>query len=359
MGKKKEEAKSIPTLAELGLTRAVRKAYDVAPSRITELNSLLPGGFVYGKWNLVYGMPSAGKTTTTIQAIADAQAKDPEHHCVLVPAEKGEDLAYYENMGLDLSRTYIVDLDQYFIEDVFEKLENILKNSKELNIKSVVIDSWDGMLSHKQLYDAKGNRKAITQETVAVKAAAAARLIPIVKGYTGSKNILFMIICQVRTGGIGGYMTFEKFAGGNALEHNTDIAVYMGINGSIKEKVDDHDVQVGNEIKIVLKKTKVNANAHKGVVVPFIFESGWDSFRAIWVQAQEKGIVQKLGGGYFQCDLFPEEGKKKERKIRGEKLAIEFFKSDPKMVDQLTQLISTTPDKDESTEQSTEEANIV
>ena len=87
--------------------------------------------------------------------------------------------------------------------EVMEQRETLLKNAEKLGIKSVLIDSWDGMLSYKQLYDSEGNRKEITKETVAVKAAAGARLIPLIKGLVGSKKMLFLIICQVRTGGIG------------------------------------------------------------------------------------------------------------------------------------------------------------
>lgn len=356
MGKAKVKKPKTTTgpmnLAELGLTPANGIALQVAATRVPALNELLPGGMVYGKWNLFFGQPSSGKTTICVQTVADAMAADPEHKCVLIPAEKGEDLQYYERMGLDLSRTYVIEKDQYIMEEVMEQLENIMKNAESLGIKSVIIDSWDGMLSYKQLYDSQGNRKDAVKETVAVKAAAGARLIPLIKGLTSSKKILFLIICQVRTKGIGGYTTYEGFAGGLALEHNTDVAVYMSISGKIVGDVDGNEQQIGNKVKFVLKKTKVNNKAHQWFEIPYTFEDGWDTFRSLWTTALEMGIIVNLGAGYFACDLYPEEGKKQEHKIRGEKKAIGFFQNDPTMIAKLQELV----DQHEPTEQSSQEA---
>ena len=100
--------------------KAKVKSYDICPSRIPELNGLLPGGFVKGKVNLLFGSASAGKSTTAIETIADEQKRDPDHVCLLIPSERGEDLSYYSNLGLDMDGVLILDREVYILEEVFD-----------------------------------------------------------------------------------------------------------------------------------------------------------------------------------------------------------------------------------------------
>jgi len=324
---------------KLGLTPAKSKGMEVAPTRIAELNSLLPGGYVYGKMNLVFGAPSSGKTTHIVETIADEMKKDKKMQFVLIPSERSEDLDYYKNnLGLPLDRTHLHMPEQFIFEEVMEKVEDILKVSHEHNIKAILIDSWDGLLANKQIYDTQGNRKKATKETVGAKAKAASDKFPLIKGLIADKKILFMVICQIRTGGIGGYTTFKTFAGGNALEHYSDIIVFQDIAGMIKKTINNREQVIGHETKFVLKKSKVNNNTHKGIQIPYYYDESWDNFLGTWIEAQHTGVVVKHGGGWFECSLFPPAGSKMQPRIRGEDNARAFFK-DPDQVKAIQDLI--------------------
>jgi RecA/RadA recombinase len=327
---------------ELGLEPATLHKKKVAATTIPELNNeLLPGGFAYGKLNLVFGEPSTGKTTLLIQTIAEEMKKDPDMQFVLIPSERGEDMSYYEQLGLDLSRTWVIKKDQYIMEEVIEQVENILVNADKYNIKAILIDSWDGLIPNQRLYDTQGNRKEATKQTVAVGAKVASEKLPNIKGLIGTKDILFLVVCQVRQGGLGAYVQFKTFSGGNALIHNSDIVLMTEMAGFVRKKVDGKDITVGHNVKYTLKKTKLNSNAHKVIEVPYHYKDGWDTFKGIWVEALNIGAIEKLGGGWYECDLFPEQGAKDLRRIRGEDAAIAFFREDESRIEQLQTKIAT------------------
>jgi len=129
--------------------------------------------------------------------------KDPDMNFVLIPSERGEDLDYYQQLGLDLDRTSLIEKDQYIMEEVIEQIEQILAVADKHNIKCIMIDSWDGLIPNQMLYDTQGNRKASTKQTVGAAAKVASEKLKTLKGLIGSKDILFLVVCQVRTGGIG------------------------------------------------------------------------------------------------------------------------------------------------------------
>jgi len=86
-----------------------------------------------------------------------------------------------------------------------------------------------------------------------------------------------------------------------------------------------------------LDKSKVNGNAHKSVLVPYIFNVGWDNASFAIVHAIDIGVVEKGGGGWYQYPAFDED-KKGARKMRGEAAIKEYFK-DPANLEILTAMV--------------------
>jgi len=317
----KERLKELQKNDDLEL--AAVNAYDVAPTRIPELNDLLPGGYVKGKVNLVYGAPSVGKTTSSIETIADDMAKDKEHVCLLIPSERGDDMIYYQDKGLDISRTIIMKKQKYILEEVLDDMDKYLTDDL---VDSILIDSWDGLIGFKELYTPDGKKKEATRDTVAVKAAGGSKMIKRVKGLIADRNVLCIVIAQVRTQGLGSYIVTEGFSGGNALKHFTDVEVGLMLKGMFKEKVEGRDVNVGQKVKIILKKSKVNKNAHKSAETLYRFDGTWDQVEGIWNLALNRGIITKRGGWYTYPG-FPK-NKKGEGMLQGESTAKDFFQDD-------------------------------
>lgn len=216
MSKRTTEEK-LMQLQKMGMKIGQVEKYKIMPTRVREFNNKLPGGWVFGKVNLVYGPKSSGKTTIFIESIGDAQKADPDHICLVIPSERGEDQSYYETLGLNLNQTLFMPPNEksfYIMEESLAKLMDILSDDL---ISSVLVDSWDAFLGFKQIYTPDGAKKEITKETVGAKAAAGSRIWPQLKSLIADKKVMMGIICQARTKGIGTYITSEGFSGGRVL----------------------------------------------------------------------------------------------------------------------------------------------
>ncbi len=272
---------------------------------------------------MLYGSPSSGKSTVAVETIADEQKRDKNHVCLLIPAERGEDLQYYNNLGMDMHRVIIMKKPQYILEEVMQFIEDVLE--QEL-VDSVLVDSWDGLIGYKELYTPDGKRKEATRDTVAAKAAGGSKTWKRIKGYIADRDVLFLVICQVRTKGLGSYIVTEGFAGGFALEHNLDLAAHMNLAKLYREKIDGKDVVTGQVVRIKIAKSKVNGNVHQQTEVIYKFGNSWDQVEGLWNLALNSGLVIKTGG-WYEYPGFPT-NKSGARKIQGESAAKDFFQDD-------------------------------
>ena len=325
---RRDTEKRLAKLKAKGVITAQPKEYKICPSAIPELNDLLPGGFPCGKQIILFGSQSLGKTTTAVQAIAMEMERDPDHITLLVPAERGEDYAYFEKLGLDFSsgRVQVIEKHRYMMEETLEQIEDYLCDEDgECLVDSILIDSWDALIGNKEMFTPDGKRKEATKETVGVKAAAASKMIKRIKGLVTDNEVLYMVICQARTG-IGAY-AFEKYSGGNALEHFTDVTLHLKPGEPTKTRIDGQLAQTGHQVKFKLAKSKVNANVHKQVIVDFTYGEGWDQVEGIFRSAITNGIIHKGAGGWFSYPAFPT-NKKGEPKLRGEANAKAFFEDE-------------------------------
>ena len=317
------------------IIQAKVEPYQVCPTAIPELNALLPGGFVKGKVCLLYGSPSAGKSTTSVGVIALEMKKDKDHICLLVPSERGDDLAYYSKLGMDMNRTQVMMKEEYILEDVLEEIRLALKDGL---VDSVLIDSWDMLMGFKEMYDPKGVEKDVTKDTVMVKAAGSSKMWKRLKSHIADNKTLFLIVCQLRTK-MGMYGASEKFSGGFALEHSIDIGVKMSFVGLHKTKVEGRDEIDGQNVRISLDKSKVNGNAYKSVEVTFIRNKGWDKVTGLWNVAVASNLIAKTGGWYSYRG-FPM-NKAGDHKLQGEAKAKGFFdtESEFKILTQMVDFI--------------------
>lgn len=344
MSVKSETQEKLAKLAKLGIGLANAKPLEVMPTRVREFNDLLPGGFPYGKVTLVYGPNASHKTSVMVESIGMAQEADPEHYCLFVPAERGDDMNYYrDHLGLNLDQTIVVEPDEegyYMMEYTLEKIEKAMRDSGGL-IKSVILDSWDALVANKEVYDAQGTEKAVTKETVGAKAAVASKMWRKLKPMIDKYNVMFGIICQARTKGLGGYVVTEGFSGGKALEHNADLVVSQRSVKQVKKVISGQTVTTGHTIQFELKKIRVGGksqNLYKKLDVDNEFGEGWDMVSGLFDTAIGRGLIIKGGGGWYTFPGFPHNAKGIP-KLRGEDAAKSWFSDEESNLDLLGEMI--------------------
>jgi recombination protein RecA len=105
------------------------------------------GGWIQGKFNELYGLPSGGKTFLALQTVAVNQQKYPTANFAWIDAEGAFDREWATKIGVDLDRLYITTPE--FMEEALD-IADILIKSQDMFL--IVIDSW-AALSPKNEFD--------------------------------------------------------------------------------------------------------------------------------------------------------------------------------------------------------------
>lgn len=128
---------------------------DVIPLSSPRVNYCLYGGIPLGRLIEFYGAEGSGKTTTAIDACANAQklfeAQNPDNprQILYIDAENTLDAKWAEKLGLDVSNIVIMKPETQTAEEIFQFVLDAVDTGE---VGLVVIDSLGVMLSE-QAYD--------------------------------------------------------------------------------------------------------------------------------------------------------------------------------------------------------------
>jgi len=87
------------------------------------------GGWAIGRWNMVYGYRSSGKTTSVLLAIKELQRRDPKAWSFIIDTEHALDLSYASRL-VDMSRVaYYSDLNMT-TESAWNKLRLLARTDR-------------------------------------------------------------------------------------------------------------------------------------------------------------------------------------------------------------------------------------
>jgi len=115
--------------------------HDIIPTPSVGLNHVLGGGLWTGRFSLVWGTPSAGKTTMLLHLLANAQKKG--YTAVIVDTEGSITDNWAEKCGIDLTNRIL--LQSRIAEDI---LKHIIPMMQEPDSKYIfLIDSINGIAS--------------------------------------------------------------------------------------------------------------------------------------------------------------------------------------------------------------------
>ena len=126
---------------------------------IPSIDNILGGGFAKGKLISIYGAPSSGKSTLTLQTIAYNQKIDPEFMALYVDQENaGFTKAYAKSLGVDLDRF------DYMPADKAEKTTTAIRELLDSGVYNIVIlDSTNALVPEGEMekdVSATGNTMA-------------------------------------------------------------------------------------------------------------------------------------------------------------------------------------------------------
>ena len=198
------------------------------------------GGLPRGRIVEIYGPESSGKTTLTLQVIAEAQKAGGT--CAFIDAEHALDPIYADNLGVDVENLLVSQPDTG--EQALEICDMVVRSGA---VDVVVVDSVAALTPKAEIEGDMGDSHMGLQARLMSQA--------LRKMTANIKNSNTLVICvnQIRMKIGVMFGSPETTTGGNALKFYSSVRLDIRRIGSIKEG----DEVVGNETRVKVVKNKV------------------------------------------------------------------------------------------------------
>ena len=238
------------------------------------------GGIPRGRVTEIYGPESSGKTTLTLQIIAQCQKEGGT--CAFIDAEHALDPQYAEKLGVNVDELLLSQPDTG--EQALEVADMLVK-SKSVDL--VIIDSVAALVP----------RAEIEGEMVAHHVGLQARLMSqALRKITGNiqrsgATVVFINQIRMKIGVMFG--SPETTTGGNALKFYSSVRLDIRRIGSVKEG----DEVMGNETRVKVVKNKVSP-PFKQAECQIMYGQGINQEGEILDFGHKLGLVEKSGAFY-------------------------------------------------------------
>lgn len=238
------------------------------------------GGLPYGRVVEIYGPESSGKTTLTLQVIAEAQKQGKS--CAFVDAEHALDPIYAEKLGVDVDSLLVSQPDTG--EQALE-ITDMLVRSNAVDV--IVIDSVAALTPKAEIEGEMGDSHMGLQARLMSQALR--KLTSNVK----NAGTLLIFINQIRMKIGVMFGSPETTTGGNALKFYASVRLDIRRIGSVKQG----DEIVGNETRVKVVKNKV-APPFKQAEFQILYGSGIYHMGEVIDLGVKEGLVDKSGAWY-------------------------------------------------------------
>ncbi len=199
------------------------------------------GGLPKGRIVEIYGPESSGKTTLTLQVIAEAQKKGGT--AAFVDAEHALDPQYAEKLGVQMDELIVSQPDTG--EQALEVAEMLVRSGA---VDVLVIDSVAALTPKAEIEGEMGDSH------VGLQARLLSQAMRKLTGAIKQTNCLVIFINQIRMKIGVMFGSPETTTGGNALKFYASVRLDIRRIGAVKEG----DEVVGNETRVKVVKNKVS-----------------------------------------------------------------------------------------------------
>jgi recombination protein RecA len=238
------------------------------------------GGLPRGRIVEIFGPESSGKTTLTLQVVAEAQKQGAT--CAFVDAEHALDPAYAGKLGVNVDDLYVSQPDTG--EQALEITDMLVRSGA---VDVVIVDSVAALTPRAEIEGEMGDAH------VGLQARLMSQALRKITGHIKQANCLVIFINQIRHKIGVMFGSPETTTGGNALKFYASVRLDIRRIGSIKEG----DEVVGNETRVKVVKNKV-APPFRDAEFQIRYGSGIHRLDEIVTLATKMGLVSKSGAWY-------------------------------------------------------------
>lgn len=263
------------------------------------------GGVPRGRIIEIYGPESSGKTTLSLEILAEAQALGGV--VAFIDAEHALDPGYAARVGVDIDEVLISQPDSG--EQALEICDMLVKSGA---IDAVVIDSVAALVPRAEIEGEIGDA------TVGAQARLMSQALRKLAGSLSKSNTTCIFINQIREKIGVFYGNPETTPGGRALRFFASVRMEIRRVDSIKK---DGEV-IGNRVRVKVVKNKV-APPFKQAEFDIMYGTGISKEGTVLDMAVDYGIIDKMGS-WYTCG--------EERLGQGREAAKEYLRINPRLL---------------------------
>jgi|TARA_Y100000746_G_scaffold115483_1_gene98847 recombination protein RecA len=263
------------------------------------------GGLPRGRIVEIYGPESSGKTTLTLEVIAQCQKLGGT--AAFIDAEHALDPIYAEKLGVNVDELLVSQPDTG--EQALE-VADIMVSSGGIDI--LVIDSVAALVPKAEIEGEMGDHH------VGLQARLMSQALRKITGNVKKSDTLVIFINQIRHKIGVMFGSPETTAGGNALKFYSSVRMDIRRIGTVK----DGDEAVGNETRVKVVKNKVSP-PFKQAEFQILYNKGINRLGELIDKGADLDIIEKAGAWYSY------EG---EKIGQGKANSIEFLEQNPKLL---------------------------
>jgi len=238
------------------------------------------GGLPRGRVIEIYGPESSGKTTLTLQVVAEMQKLGGT--CAFIDAEHALDVTYADKIGVSVPDLLISQPDTG--EQALEIADALVRSG---SVDLIVIDSVAALVPKAEIEGEMGD--ALPGLQARLMSQALRKLTGTIK----KTNCMVIFINQIRMKIGVMFGSPETTTGGNALKFYASVRLDIRRIGSIKRG----DEVVGNETKVKVVKNKV-APPFREAIFDILYGQGVSREGEIIDLGVEAKVVEKSGAWY-------------------------------------------------------------
>jgi recombination protein RecA len=238
------------------------------------------GGLPRGRVIEIYGPESSGKTTLTLQVIAECQKLGGT--AAFIDAEHALDPSYAEKLGVKVQDLLVSQPDTG--EQALEIMDMLVRSS---GVDVVIVDSVAALTPRAEIEGDMGDSH------MGLQARLMSQALRKLTGNIKKSNTLVIFINQIRMKIGVMFGNPETTTGGNALKFYASVRLDIRRTGSIKKG----DEVVGSETKVKVVKNKV-APPFKVAEFDILYGAGISRESELIVLGVQMGFIDKAGAWY-------------------------------------------------------------
>ena len=238
------------------------------------------GGLPKGRIVEIYGPESSGKTTLTLQVIAEAQKAGGT--CAFIDAEHALDPIYAEKLGVEVDDLIVSQPDTG--EQALEVTDMLVRSGA---CDVLVIDSVAALTPRAEIEGEMGDHH------VGLQARLMSQALRKLTSNIKTANCLVIFINQIRMKIGVMFGNPETTTGGNALKFYSSVRLDIRRIGAVKEG----EEVVGNETRVKVVKNKVSP-PFKKAEFQILYGRGINRYGELVDLGVKNGLIDKSGAWY-------------------------------------------------------------